>query len=119
MKVAITSKGTDLDSEVDPRFGRAAYFVIVDTETMAFQVVDNHENAGALQGAGIHAAATLSKNGAEVLLTGYCGPNAFKTLEAAKIKVANDATGTVKQAIDAFKAGEMSFAESANREANW
>ncbi len=119
MKVAITSKGTDLNSEVDPRFGRAAYFVIVDSENLEFTAVDNQENANSLQGAGIHAATTLSQNGAEILLTGYCGPNAFKTLQAAKIKVANDAGGTVLQALDAFKDGKLPFADAPNKEGNW
>lgn len=119
MKVAITSKGIDLNSEVDPRFGRAAYFVIVDSETLEFTAVDNQENANSLQGAGIQAATILSKNGAEVLLTGYCGPNAFKTLQAAEIKVANDASGTVQQALAAFEEGKLPFADSPNKEGNW
>ena len=119
MKVAITAKGTDLRAQVDPRFGRAAYFVIVDTETLDFQVVDNQKNANSLKGAGIQAASILAENGVEVLLTGYCGPNAFQTLNAANIKVANNATGTVTEAIQSFKAGKLPFAESANAEGHW
>lgn len=119
MKIAITSKGMDLDSEVDPRFGRAAYVIIVDTETLAFEVIDNSENANSFKGAGIQAAASISEKKAEVLLTGFCGPNAFKTLEAAGIKVANDATGSVKDAIQAFKDGKLAYADSANAEGHW
>ena len=59
MKIAVTSQGTSLDSQVDPRFGRAAYILIVDTETFEFEVLDNKENANALKGAGIQAASMV------------------------------------------------------------
>jgi predicted Fe-Mo cluster-binding NifX family protein len=119
MKIAVTSKGTDLDSQVDPRFGRAAYILIVDTETFEFEVLDNKENVNALKGAGIQAASMVSDKGAEVLLTGYCGPKAFMTLEAAKIRVANDVEGTVKDAVKAFNEGKVSFADQANVDGHW
>jgi predicted Fe-Mo cluster-binding NifX family protein len=119
MKIAITSQDTDLDSPIDPRFGRAAYILIVDTDSYAVEVIDNSENLNAFKGAGIQAAATLSKSGVEVLLTGYCGPNAFKTLQAAGIKVVNDISGTVKDTVDAFNKGEVTFADDANVEAHW
>jgi predicted Fe-Mo cluster-binding NifX family protein len=119
MKIAITSLGQDLDSQVDPRFGRAAYILIVDTVNNGVAVFDNSENINAFKGAGIQAAAMLSKKGAEVLLTGYCGPNAYKTLQAAGVKVANDVSGKVKDAVDAFNAGNLEYAESANVEAHW
>ena len=119
MKIAITSLDKDLDSQIDPRFGRAAYIFIVETDSYEVQVVDNSENFNAFKGAGIQAAATLSKSGAEVLLTGYCGPNAFKTLQAAGIKVVNDVSGKVKDAVDAFNEGKVTFADIANVEAHW
>ncbi len=119
MKIAVTSKGTNLDSEVDPRFGRAAYIIIVDTETLEFEAVDNSANVNALKGAGIQAASSISDKGAGVLLTGYCGPNAFKTLEAANIKVANDVSGTVREAVNAFKDGKISFSDKANVDGHW
>lgn len=119
MKIAISSLGRDLDSEVDPRFGRAAYILIVDTESNGVEALDNSENINAFKGAGIQAAATLSKMGAQVLLTGYCGPNAYKTLQAADIKVVNDVSGKVKDAVDAFKEWNMEYADSANAEAHW
>ncbi len=119
MKIAITSQGTDLDAKVDPRFGRAAYILTLDSETMTFDVLDNKENANALKGAGIQAASMISKNGAEVLLTGFCGPNAFKTLEAANIGVANDASGTVKEAVNAYLEGKLKLSEKANVEVQW
>ena len=119
MKIAVTSKGIDLDSEVDPRFGRAAYILVVDSETLSLEVLDNKENMNAFKGAGIQAAKMVSETGADVLLTGYCGPNAFKAMKAAKVGVANDATGTVREAVAAYKAGKMPLAEDANVEGQW
>ena len=119
MKIAVTSKGTELNSPVDPRFGRAAYILIVDTESMAFEVLDNKGNVNAFKGAGIQAATMIADQGAEVLLTGYCGPNAFRTLEAAGIKVGSDTTGTVAEAVAAFNKGEVSYSEAANADGHW
>jgi predicted Fe-Mo cluster-binding NifX family protein len=119
MKIAITSIGQDLNSQIDPKFGRAAYILIVDTVHDGVEVLDNSENRNAFKGAGIQAAAMVSKKGAEVLLTGYCGPNAYKTLQAAGIKVANDVSGKVKDAVDALIEGNVEFADSANVEAHW
>jgi len=119
MKIAITSMGQDLNSQVDPRFGRAAYILIVDTVDNGVEVLDNSENINAFKGAGIQAAAMVSKMGAEVLLTGYCGPNAHKTLQAAGIKVANDVSGKVKNAVETLIEGNLEFADSANVEAHW
>jgi predicted Fe-Mo cluster-binding NifX family protein len=119
MKIAVTSQGTDLDSQVDPRFGRAAYILIVNTETFDFEVLDNKENANALKGAGIQAASMVSDKSAEVLLTGYCGPKAFMTLEAAKIQVANDVEGTIRDAVNSFNEGKLTFADKANVEGQW
>ncbi len=119
MKIAVTSTGTDLDSEVDPRFGRAPYFLLVDSETLDFEVLDNKENVNALKGAGIQAAGMVSEKGADVLLTGYCGPNAFKVLKAARIGVANNAAGTVRDAVRAYVEGRLPLADEANAEGHW
>ncbi|MCK4784267.1 MAG: NifB/NifX family molybdenum-iron cluster-binding protein [Desulfobacteraceae bacterium] len=119
MKIAVTSTGTDLESEVDPRFGRAPYFLIVDSETFDFEALDNKENVNALKGAGIQAAGMVSNKGAEVLLTGFCGPNAFKVLKAAKIGVANNASGTVRDAVEAYLDGKLPLADGADVEGQW
>jgi predicted Fe-Mo cluster-binding NifX family protein len=119
MKVAITAKGTDLNAEVDPRFGRAAYILMVDTETMELETLNNMENINRLKGAGIQAAAMISEKGAQVLLTGFCGPNAVKTLNAAHIKVAVDVAGTIREAVEAFNQGKFSYTEQANTEGHW
>lgn len=119
MKIAVTSKGTALDSEVDPRFGRAAYILVVDSETFEVEVLDNKQNVNALKGAGIQAASLVSDKGAEVLLTGFCGPNAFKTLKAANIGVANDAAGSVRDAVKDYLEGRLVLSDSANVEGQW
>ena len=83
MKIAITSQGPSLDSLVDPRFGRAKHFILADTEADAFTAHDNAQNLNAPQGAGIQAAQTVARLGAEAVLTGHVGPKAFAVLKAA------------------------------------
>ncbi|MEJ2057166.1 MAG: NifB/NifX family molybdenum-iron cluster-binding protein [Desulfofustis sp.] len=119
MKIAVTAKGTELGSDVDPRFGRAAYIIFVDTETMALEAVDNADNASSFKGAGIQAATMVHDKKAEVLMTGYCGPKAFQTLQAAGIKVVSDVSGTVEEAVNMFKKGVAEYLDSANAEAHW
>ncbi|HKL00505.1 MAG TPA: NifB/NifX family molybdenum-iron cluster-binding protein [Desulfotignum sp.] len=120
MKIAITATGQDLSAQVDPRFGRAAYILVVDTDTLDFDVIDNAENRNAFKGAGIQAGAAVSDKGAQVLLTGYCGPNAFKTLEAAGVKVVNDVSGTIQEAVDRFNTGAYAaYASAPNTDGHW
>lgn len=119
MKVAVTSKGTELTSVVDPRFGRAQYILIVDCETLKFEVLDNKANVDSFKGAGIKAATMVADKGAEVLLTGFCGPNAFKTVSAAGIKVVNDVTGTVQTAVETFLDGSFVYSDDANVDGHW
>jgi predicted Fe-Mo cluster-binding NifX family protein len=113
MKIAITSTGTDLKSQMDPRFGRCQYFLIVEPETMKFTA---HENAGTMQrgGAGPMAAKAISDLGAEVLITGDVGPNAFDALRAAGVKAFIGASGTVAEAIQQWKDGKLSQAGNAS-----
>lgn len=119
MKIAITSTGRTLDAEVDGRFGRAKFFLIVDTETESTKVVDNEQNLSAAQGAGIQAAETVVNEGAEVLITGHCGPNAFRTLQAADVKIIIGAQGTVSQMLEKFKKGELEIAQGADVPGHW
>jgi len=114
MKIAITSTGPDLQSPMDPRFGRAPWILIVDTFTKAVEALDNSKNVDAFKGAGIQAGAMVSEKKAEVLLTGFCGPNAFKTLHASGIRVGVDVTGTVDEALAAFNEGRVKFSDSPN-----
>lgn len=115
MKIVITSTGRTLDSQVDLRFGRAACFIIIDTETMDFNVIDN-ENTAAAGGAGISSAKVVIDAGAEVVLTGNCGPNAQRTLSAAGIKLYTGVAGTVAEAIELFKSGKLTEAAGPNVE---
>ncbi len=119
MKIAVSAKGTHLTDQVDPRFGRARYIQVVDSETFDSEVLDNSGNANAFKGAGIQAATMIADKGASVLLTGYCGPNAFRTLEAAGIRVVGDVEGTVREAIVTFKTGALRYSEGANAEGHW
>ncbi len=119
MKIAITAKGTTLDDDVDPRFGRAPYIIVVDSETMDFEAIDNSENVNALKGAGIQAATMISEKNVNVLLTGHCGPNAFKTVDAAGIKVVNDVSGTIREAVEKFKTGPVEYSTGANVDGHW
>jgi len=116
MKIAVTAKGTDLESEMDPLFGRAAYIILVETDTMEFEVLNNSENVNRLKGAGIQAATLISKKGARVLLTGHCGPNAVSTLNAANIKIASEVKGTVKEVVASFNQGNYKFSNAPTNE---
>ena len=114
-KIAITSEGPTLDDVLDPRFGRAAGFIIVDPQTLQFQYVDNGASQTRAQGAGIQAAEVIVRNGANVVLTGYVGPKAFTALQAAGIKVGQNLDNmTVRQAVERFQAGQVEWAAAPN-----
>lgn len=119
MKVAVTSTGKDLDSNMDPRFGRAAYFIIVDPETMEFEVVENAQNLNLPQGAGIQAGKTIVENNVNVLITGNCGPKAFKVLQSAGVKIIIGAKGKVADVVSHYKNGELQSSGEANVEGHW
>lgn len=119
MKIAVSSTGRTLESQVDPRFGRAVFFVLVDTDTGAVSSHDNAQSLNAAQGAGIQAAETVSRLGAQVAITGHCGPKAFRTLRAADIQVVVGAEGSVTEAVEAFKAGRLKPAGSSDVEGHW
>jgi len=106
VKICVTSSGNTLDALVDPRFGRAAYLTIVDSESMAFEAVPNAA-AGAMGGAGIQAAQTLANRGVSVLITGNVGPNAFQALKSSGVKIVVGANGTIREVIEKFKRGEL------------
>ena len=106
MKIAVSATAPGLDAEVEPRFGRSQYFIIVDPQSMEFEALDN-SNAMAAGGAGISTAQMIASKGAEVVLTGNCGPNAHQTLSAAGIQVITGVSGGIKDAIEAYKAGRF------------
>lgn len=113
MKIAISASSPDLSSPVDPRFGRCPYFLFVDPETMEFEAVENPHVAAA-SGAGIQAAQMVANKGAQTLLTGSCGPNAFQTLQAAGVEVLVGISGTVEEAVQEYKSGKLRSATQPN-----
>jgi predicted Fe-Mo cluster-binding NifX family protein len=106
MKICVSSTANSLDASVDPRFGRSPYFVIVDSETMQFEAIPNVASS-AMGGAGIHAAQIIASKGAKVLITGNVGPNAFQALSAAGIQIITGAYGTVREAVEKYRRGEL------------
>ncbi len=119
MKIAISATGSEMSSNVDPRFGRATYFVVVDTDTNEASAHDNTQNLNATQGAGIQAGETAARLGVEAVVTGNVGPKAFRTLNAAGIAVYLCGSTTVSDAVRQFKAGELQQVSSANVEGHW
>ena len=117
-KIAVSSAGPDLDGPVDPRFGRAAGFIIIDSDTMASEYVANTAAQGMAQGAGIQAAELMTRHGVGVVLTGYVGPKAFQALAAVGIKVGQNLEDlSVRQAVEKFKTGQVSMAGGPNQPA--
>ncbi len=113
MKIAISSSGNNLDSQIDPRFGRCAFFVVVDTDNMDFEAFDN-ESISLGGGAGIQAAQFVASKGAKAVMTGNVGPNAVKTLAAAGVTVFVGQTGTVGEALERYKGGNLESTSAPN-----
>ncbi len=113
MKIGVPSTGRDLDSAVDQRLGRCPYFLIVDAESMSYEVISN-ESAAAAGGAGVQTAQTLARAGVDIVISSNAGPNAFQTLKAAGIKVFTGASGTVREAIEMYKNGKLQEMDEAN-----
>lgn len=114
--IAVSAEGPTLDDLIDPRFGRAGGFVIVDTDNMRTTYLDNGSSQAQAHGAGIAAAENIVNAGAGVLLTGYVGPKAFEALNAAGVKIGQDLDGlTVRQALERYQAGDVPFATGPNK----
>jgi predicted Fe-Mo cluster-binding NifX family protein len=107
VRIAVTAQGADLDSAMDPRFGRCRNFVIVDSDSDKFEAFSN-ESVTASGGAGTQSAQFLANKGVGAVITGNVGPNAARALEAAGIKVYSAASGTVRDALEAYKVGKLS-----------
>ena len=112
MRICVTAFSDKPDAAVDPRFGRCRYFVIMDSETMNYEVVEN-PGLNTAGGAGIQAAQTIANKGVDVLITGNIGPNAFNVLSAARIKMVTGGSGTVKEVVERYKRGELQETEDA------
>jgi predicted Fe-Mo cluster-binding NifX family protein len=106
LKIAVSATDGHLDAQIDPRFGRCQYFIFVDSDTMQFAAKPN-ASTGAMHGAGIEAAQTVANEGAKAVITGSVGPNAFQVLSQAGIEVVTGASGTVREAIQRYKTGQL------------
>jgi len=106
MKICVSAVSSSLDAQIDPRFGRCPYLVIVDDETMQFEAVPNVAS-GAMGGAGIQATQTIADKGVKVLITGSIGPNAFQALSATGIKIMTGVFGTVREVVEKYKRSEL------------
>ena len=119
MKIIFTTSGWGEEAPLDPRFGRAAGFLLYDSDDRSFQPVDNIEGADSGLGAGIQAAERVAKAGADVVVTGHCGPKAFRVLHAAGVKVFNTEAATVADALDLFRAGRLLEATEPDVDGHW
>ena len=113
MKMAVSAAGTDLDAQVDPRFGRCQHFIVVDPDTMEFEALDN-SSAMSAGGAGVATGQMIAGKGVDVVLTGNCGPNAFQVLNAAGIGVMTGVSGAVRDAVEGYKSGRYQAISKAN-----
>ena len=119
MKIAITAQAKELSSEIDLRFGRAKWIIVVDSETGDFAAHDNVVNLNAVQGAGIQTGQNIANLDVEVVITGNVGPNAFKTLNTAGVKIFLAEKQTVQETLDSFKVGKLKEVDGANVEGHW
>jgi predicted Fe-Mo cluster-binding NifX family protein len=106
MKICVSATADDLEAQIDPRFGRSLYLVIVDSETMKFEAIPNMA-AGSTGGAGIQAAQTMVNKGVKTVITGNVGPNAFGALSASGIEIVTATSGTIREVVEKFKKGEL------------
>lgn len=115
-KIAVSCEGPTLDDAVDPRFGRAGGFVVVDLPDMTISYIDNGASQAMSMGAGIETAERMARAGVEVVLSGYVGPKAFEALSAAGIKICQNVEGiSVGEAVERFRKGEYPFADAPNK----
>ena len=119
MKIVITALGKELTSKTDPKFGRAKYHLIYNLDNDEFEVINNEENMKRMGGAGIQAAENVVAKGAEFVLTGHCGPNAFKALEGHGVKVISGVQSTVGEAVDDFRNGKFETLDKPDVEGHW
>jgi len=119
MKIAISAQGPDLNSRVDPRFGRAAYFIIFDMDSDTFKVVENGGAVEAVQGAGVQTAQLVARQSVDMVISGNMGPKAFGALQAAGLKIVTWDAGTVAEAVELIRSGRYQALGEANVRGHW
>jgi predicted Fe-Mo cluster-binding NifX family protein len=119
VKVAVSARKPELEAEIDPRFGRARWLVIYDSDSGEWEAFDNSENCNAVQGAGIKAAELVSEKGCQAVITGHLGPKAFNVLEHAGVKGYLKPTGSVNDAIEDFLHGKLNETTGADTKGHW
>jgi predicted Fe-Mo cluster-binding NifX family protein len=119
MKIAFTTSGKELGSPLDARFGRASGFLVYDMESEKIYIVDNTVNLNAAQGAGIQAAKIIAASGVDAIVTGHCGPKAYRALKAAGIKVYTSDSATIEDALEKYRKGGLTELKSADVEGHW
>jgi predicted Fe-Mo cluster-binding NifX family protein len=119
MKIVISATGPDLEARVEPRFGRSSYFLLVNPESMEYEVLTNGQNLQAAQGAGIQAATLVARHRPTAVLTGNCGPKAFHTLQAGGITVIVGVEGSVRDVVQDYQAGKLKPAMGPNVTSHW
>jgi predicted Fe-Mo cluster-binding NifX family protein len=119
MKIALPVDGDNLEGLIAGSFGRTKKFIIVDEDTLEYEIKDNTQNLQAAQGAGIQSAQNITETGAEAVISLHLGPKAHRVLKGSGIKIYTAQKGTIKENIDALKAGKLTEMESANMESHW
>lgn len=113
MRIAVTSQGNTLDDRVDMRFGRCPWFLIVETDDLSFEAIEN-QSVALGGGAGVQSAQSIAESNVECVITGNCGPNAFRTLQAAGIEVVVGVDGVVRDVVDQYVKQTLSSAGAPN-----
>lgn len=119
MKILMPVNGESLESPINRSFGRTKQFLLIDSETMEFEIIENKQNMTAAQGAGIQSAQTVIKAGAEVVVTTHLGPKAFRVLNEGGVKIFFSDSDTVKENLEQFKSNSLKQMDGANVEGHW
>lgn len=106
MKICVTAQGNNLETKVDPRFGRCEFFIFVDPQTLEFEAVQN-PNIAAMGGAGVQSGQLVANKNVKAVLTGNVGPNAFSALNAGGVEIITGISGSVKEAVEKYNKGEL------------
>jgi predicted Fe-Mo cluster-binding NifX family protein len=118
MKICVTSQGDTLQAQVDPRFGRCVYFIVVDTDTMEFEAINNAQTQ-VMGGAGVQSGQLMTEKDVKAVLTGNVGPNAYQTLNAGGIEIITGVSGTIQEAVDHYKKGDLKATDRPNVESHF